>query len=218
MLVVALVNATAPASAISPSSAIAVPATPLVAAPYICKRGPAAREARRPSESIIAALSMTGCVFGRQPRPVIPPAAAAFSKVARSSRCSDPGSAVCTRMSTRPGARQAPLQSMTLSAFAVLPLICPDPRALITPSVIARWPLASKFCEGSIRRALVKRISVMAFPLASQPQQPALRPSPRGKPYGLQRPFPPVCGSDFSAHHRPSPSQFRHRDSSDLGA
>ena len=161
MLAVALVKATAPASAINPSSAISVPASPLVAAPYICRRGPAARDARRPSESIIAALSITGCVFGRHPRPVMPPAAAAASRVARSSRCSDPGSAVCTRISIRPGAMHAPLQSMTLSALAELLPAGPVSTALITPSVIASWPLASKFCEGSIRRAFVNRISVM---------------------------------------------------------
>ncbi|GIS11069.1 MAG: hypothetical protein CM15mP115_02200 [Alphaproteobacteria bacterium] len=67
----------APASAIMPSSAMALPWRPVVAAPYRNRRAPSMRVARRLRESIMLASSITGLASGSATMLVMPPAAAA---------------------------------------------------------------------------------------------------------------------------------------------
>ena len=69
---------------------------------------------------------MIGSVLGRQIIDVMPPETAARPAVASVSLCSWPGSPVCTRISTNPGARQEPLQSIANALKSALEQTPPE--------------------------------------------------------------------------------------------
>jgi hypothetical protein len=114
--------------------------------------------ARRAIDSTSAALSITGWVLGRHTMVVTPPAAAASLALASVSLCSSPGSRAWTRMSIRPGARQAPRQSNTSMPWAPAAATAPPrarcaPKSAILPSATTTPPVRSVPRSGSMRRA-----------------------------------------------------------------
>src|SRR6201994_3164588 len=133
----------------------------------------AVSRARRSTKSTVAELSMTGEVLGWQMMVVMPPVAAACLAEAKVSRWLAPGSPTKARMSIRPGATILPPQLM-MSVPSGTPA-APMPRLLsrITPSAISTSPGPSKSLEGSMTRALAKRIGRRSVSMASRVRQVA---------------------------------------------
>src|ERR1700759_4025866 len=104
---------------------------------------------------------------------VMPPVAAAWLADAKVSRWLAPGSPTKARMSIRPGATILPAQ-LTMSVPSGTPA-APMPRlaSRITPSAIRTSPGPSKSLEGSMTRALAKRIGRRSVSMASRVRQVA---------------------------------------------
>ena len=109
--------------------------------------------ARRARNSTTETSSTGGSVFGNATIVVTPPAAAARPAVSIDSMCSAPGSRNCTRISTRPGARQIPARS-TISASPPVSAPISGPNAAIWSPSTSRSPRWSRPLSGSSRRAL----------------------------------------------------------------
>src|SRR6266851_7555121 len=193
MALPASVKASAPAAARSPISVSSRPRSPLVAAAYVRMRAKPTSRERRATNSTSAASSITGSVLGSATMVVTPPATAASPPEVIDSWCSAPGSRSSTRMSTRPGARQAPAQSITsLSRL---------PRATVAisamrPSSTRRSPARSKSLAGSSRRALRKRVRVAI----KRPPQRCHCEAPKGRRGNLPpRRAPMAAGDCFAA-------------------
>src|SRR5262245_13119763 len=154
MLVLPLEKAMAPASRSSPISVISSPSRPLVMAAMGCTWTSAVSRARRRMKSTSATSSITGSVLGMQAIVVTPPADAALLAVASVSRCSCPGSPAKTIMSTRPGARTRPAQSMSSASPAALASIY-GPKSAMRPSRTSTSPPRSRREVGSTSRALM---------------------------------------------------------------
>ncbi len=99
--------------------------------------------ARRRMKSTVAGSSTAGSVSGWMTIEVTPPAAAARQALFSVSFCSAPGSPVLTRMSTRPGASMAPLQSTTRMSSDSLPRLGFLTTSAITPPWTTREPAPS---------------------------------------------------------------------------
>src|ERR1700733_2043648 len=128
---------------------------------------------RRSTKSTVAELSITGEVSGWQIMVVMPPVAAAWLAEAKVSRWLAPGSPTKARMSTRPGATILPAQ-LTMSVPSGTPA-APMPRfeSLITPSAIRTSPGPSKSREGSLTRALARRMGRRSVSMISRVRQVA---------------------------------------------
>src|SRR5712692_272675 len=142
------VNRRTPASAISPMSVSASPASSLVIAPAGSTSHSPALSARFRTSMTTAALSATGSVFGIAHTAVYPPAAAARDPVSTVSLCSYPGSRRWACRSTRPGAITRPSPSRT----SALPGSSPGPTAWTCSSSIRTSVTASCPPAGSTRR------------------------------------------------------------------
>src|ERR1700684_2936307 len=104
---------------------------------------------------------------------VMPPVAAAWLAEAKVSRWLAPGSPTKARMSISPGATILPAQ-LTMSVPSGTPA-APMPRfeSLITPSAISTSPGPSKSRDGSITRALARRMGRRSVNIFSRVRQVA---------------------------------------------
>src|ERR1700730_216852 len=133
----------------------------------------AVSRARRITKSTVAELSITGEVSGWQMMVVMPPAAAAWLAGAKVSRWLAPGSPTKARMSISPGATILPSQLM-MSVPSGTPA-APMPRfeSRIMPSAMRTSPGPSKSRDGSITRALARRIGRRSVSMISRVRQVA---------------------------------------------
>src|SRR5580704_10219438 len=106
----------------------------------------------------MAGSSIAGLVSGCDTMVVTPPAAAAWLADAKVSRYSAPGSPTKARMSMRPGATTLPRQSTTSVPSGTPAAPMPRLASRMTPSAISRSPSSARSRDGSMIRALVRRI------------------------------------------------------------